>query len=271
MLRRLIYAIAVMALAPAMAVAAPEAELWEHWAAEDPASRLKVDHSAWTGFLGKYLRHSPGGISRVAYSEVTPGDRAALEGYIESLAALRPTALRRAAQKAYWINLYNALTVKVVLDHPGVRSIRDIDISPGLFANGPWDAKLISVEGLAVSLNDIEHRILRPIWRDPRVHYAVNCASLSCPNIPARALTAENSEGFLETGARQYINHARGVSIRDGRLEVSSIFKWYKDDFGGSDEALIVHLRQYADPELSEALKGVGRISGHSYDWGLNE
>ncbi len=97
------------------------------------------------------------------------------------LAATSADRLRRAEQFPFWINLYNALTVKVVLDHYPVEIIRDIDISPGLFADGPWGKKLVTVEGEALSLDDIEHRILRPIWKDPRLHYVLNCAALGVP------------------------------------------------------------------------------------------
>ena len=96
-------------------------------------------------------------------------------------------------QRAFWINLYHALTVRVILSHYPVSGIREIDISPGLFARGPWDRKLIPVEGVELTLNDIEHRILRPIWRDPRVHYALNCASLGCPDLRRRPIPAPAS------------------------------------------------------------------------------
>ena len=92
--------------------------------------------------------------------------------------------------------------MKVVLDHYPVDGIRDIDISPGLFAGGPWDKKLVEIEGDDVSLNDIEHRILRPIWRDPCIHYAVNCASIGCSNLRPTAFTAANAERCLRQPRR---------------------------------------------------------------------
>ncbi len=116
---------------------------------------------------------------------------------------------------------YNALTVKVILDNYPVKSIRDIDISPGLLNDGPWDAKLLTIEGKEVSLNDIEHRILRPIFLDNRIHYAVNCASSGCPNLQPEAFTVENTEELLDRGAREYIAHERGVKISKNRLVVS--------------------------------------------------
>ena len=122
----------------------------------------------------------------------------------------------------------------------------------------------------SLSLNDIEHRILRPIYGDPRIHYAVNCASLGCPNLAGLAYTATNTESLLEAGARAYINHPRGVELANGRLRLSSIYKWFKVDFGGTDERLLVHLRKYAEPELARQLAAYdGRIR-YDYDWDLN-
>ena len=177
----------------------------------------------------------------------------------------------RPEQRAYWTNLYNALTVKVVLDHYPVASIMKIDISPGLFAKGPWKKKLLAIEGEKVSLDDIEHRILRPIWKDPRTHYAVNCASLGCPNLPMQAFTSANTEELLDAGARAYVNHARGARIDKGRLTVSSIYDWFESDFGGSEAGVIEHLRKYAEPALAKQLAGVKRIADDDYDWSLND
>ncbi len=209
--------------------------------------------------------------THVAYAQVTDADKKALGTYIAQLAATPISRLKRAEQRAYWINLYNALTVKVVLDHYPVESIRDIDISPGLFADGPWDKELIEVEGEALTLNDIEHRILRPIWRDPRVHYAVNCAAIDCPNLRSVAFTVGNAEMLLEAAARAYVNHPRGGRIEDGNLIVSSIYVWFQEDFGDNDAGVIAHLRRYAERDLAAKLSAVERIGSHDYDWSLND
>lgn len=162
------------------------------------------------------------------------------------------------------------MTVKTVLEHYPVDGIRDIDISPGLFADGPWGKELVEVAGEPLSLDDIEHRILRPIWRDPRVHYAVNCAALGCPNLAPRAFTAANTEAQLEAAARAYVNHPRGVMARRGKLVVSSIYIWFKADFGNTDPGVISHLKAYARPDLAARLMDARRIDDHTYDWALN-
>ncbi len=161
--------------------------------------------------------------------------------------------------------------MKVVLDHYPVDSIRDIDISPGLFADGPWDKKLVEIEGESVSINDIEHRILRPIWRDPRIHYAVNCASIGCPNLQPPAFTAANTDALLAAAAQAYVNHPRGARVEDGKLIVSSIYVWFQDDFDGTDAGVIRHITRYADAVLQSQLAGVTSINTHEYDWRLND
>jgi len=161
--------------------------------------------------------------------------------------------------------------VKVVLDHYPVASIMDIKISPGLFAPGPWGRKLLRIEGEEVSLDDIEHRILRPIWRDARLHYAVNCASVGCPNLQRDAFTAANTETLLDRGAREYVNSGRGVVGAGTNLYASSIYKWFREDFDDSETGVLAHLRRYAAPDLARALEGRRDISAYQYDWKLND
>lgn len=251
--------------------AAPRAELWRVWLAHDPASIRQVNHQAWQDFLDPYLFQDRDGINRLAYGRVNQLDKKRLEDYLESLSQVLVSGLTRSQQKAFWINLYNALTVKVVLDHYPVKSIFDIDISPGWFVKGPWGKALFEVEGRKLSLDDIEHRILRPIWSDPRVHYAVNCASLGCPNLQPEAYTEENLERLLELGAKDYINHVRGLHFAGENLVVSSIYKWFADDFGDNDQAVIGHLIKFAEPHLQKRLESVKTISAYEYSWRLND
>ncbi len=263
-----LFAVGLLCTPPA--TAAPSAKLWAYWSKHNPAAKRIVDHGTWEGFLKRYLVVVKTGINLFAYRRVSKTGRATLGAYINGLTAVRVTDLTRAEQRAYWINLYNALTIKAVLDRWPVKSIRDINISPGLFTRGPWGKKLITIEGHAVSLDDIEHRILRPIWRDPRIHYAVNCASIGCPNLQSFAFTAVNTEQLLDTGARAYVNHPRGVRVAGGRLRVSSIYHWFKVDFGGTDTGVIAHLRRYARPALKAKLTHVRAVDGHGYDWSIN-
>lgn len=249
--------------------AAPKSELWPRWQKNDAASQQKIDHTAWDTFLKKYVVVPQAGVNRVRYGSVAPEDRAALLNYIKGLEAVPISTYNRAEQRAYWINLYNAKTVELILSRFPVKSIRDINISPGLFVSGPWGAKNMTVEGEKISLDDIEHRILRPIWKDSRVHYAVNCASIGCPNLQPAAFTAENMESLLEKSAREFINHPRGVSLSGGKLKVSSIYVWFQEDFG-STEGLMQHWRKYAVGAVADGLKSYNGGLEHDYDWNLN-
>ncbi|TVR57938.1 MAG: DUF547 domain-containing protein [Spirochaetaceae bacterium] len=253
---------------------APQAELWDAWLPYDAESRIEVDHSAWDTILERYLiTDDPSGVYLFAYSRVTPEDKASLEAYVRALEGVAVQSLNRDEQMAYWINMYNAVTVAVVLDHLPVKSIRDISLGGGLFTRGPWDASVVTVNATPLTLNDIEHRILRPIWNDPRIHYAVNCASIGCPNLQPEAFTARNLEQLLERAAREYINHERGVEPDGRTIRLSSIYDWFSEDFGGTRETILQHIHRYADAELREKLApflaGDGRLR-YRYDWAIN-
>jgi len=258
------------------ALAAPKAELWPRWQAHDEASTATIAHEAWDALLATQVRPDASGIHRVGYARFSAADKAALAAYIERLQALPISRYARTEQRAYWINLYNAKTVQLVVQHYPVASIRDIRLGGSLtarFFGGPWAAETLKVEGVALSLDDIEHRILRPIWRDPRTHYAVNCASLGCPNLATKAYTAERMEAMLDEGARAYVNHPRAATLERGKLVVSSIYVWFIDDFGGDEAGILAHLRRYAAPaKLAELapFKSLGDNSDR-YDWTLND
>ncbi len=250
---------------------APDAELWARWEAHNPLSAEVIDVSAWNEILATYVRPGSDGLNRFAYGAVSRGDRQKLKLFIAEQTALPISDYARPAQKAYWINLYNAVTVDVVLDAYPVESIRDIDISPGLFADGPWGKDLVTIEGEDLTLNDIEHRILRPIWKDARIHYAVNCASVGCPNLQAEGFTGANVGDLLEAGARAYVNSSRGVSISNGRVTISSIYDWFFEDFGKEEEDVSAHLLAYADEDLAAELRSIGALHDAAYDWTLND
>ncbi len=249
---------------------APDAKLWDRWLAHDSTSTATIDFSAWDRLLMTYVRPPKSGVNHYDYAGVTPEDRKALEDFLARMAAVPISRHARREQLPYWINLYNALTVRVILDNYPVDSRRDIDISPGFFSDGPWGKKLITVEGEDLSLNDIEHRILRPIWRDPRIHYAVNCAAIGCPNLQASAYTSQHVSSMLDAAARSYVNDVRGVFVAGGRVTVSKIYDWFHEDFGSTSDAVLAHLVQYAEPELAARLEAIGEIYDTAYDWSLN-
>lgn len=234
-------------------------------------AQSQVSHQAWNNFLQTYTKLGDDGIVRVDYAAVNTQDKQKLDAYIKDLGDRDASEFTRNAQLAYWINLYNALTVSVILDHYPVDSIRDI--KKGLLDLGPWDEKRVVAGGRELSLYDIENGIVRPAWpNDPRTHYALNCAAIGCPNLAQTAYTAENIMQQLEEKAKLYINSSRGVSVsEDGDLTVSKIYNWYRGDFGRTDDAIISHLRQYAAPNLKAALAQSDRIDHYVYDWSLND
>ena len=264
-------AVAMLLMTTSLTLAAPKPDLWPRWSSHDPASTAQIDHADWSRLISVYARPSTDGVKRFGYSSVIKADRAALDAYINRLQATPISRFNRREQFAYWVNFYNALTVKVVLDHYPVATIREIDITPGFFADGPWGAKLVTVEGEKVALDDIEHRILRPIWKDPRIHYVVNCASIGCPDIPPVAVTADNADTLMEAGAVAYVNHRRGVTVTGDRVVVSSIYAWFDEDFGGTKAGVLDHLRRYARPDLAAKLKGRDSYNDDAYDWKLND
>lgn len=241
------------------------------------SASASADEATYDALLSRYVSASTDGVNRVDYARWAANqyDRAALDAYVAELEAQRPSTFGRDRAFAFWVNLYNAVTLQVVLERYPVRSIRDIrsegtGLDPrGLI--GPWRTRRLTVEGRRLSLDDIENTILRPTYNDPRVHYAINCASIGCPNLMARAWRAETLNVDLDAAARGYINHARGVSVAlDGGVRVSSIYRWFREDFGASDAEVIAHLRRYAAPGLAARLESATRITGHGYDWALN-
>jgi hypothetical protein len=180
------------------------------------------------------------------------------------------TDLSRDEQLAYWLNLYNAATVDLILDNYPVESIRDI--GSGLLSRGPFDEKILRVEGEDISLNDIEHRIMRPIWQDPRIHYAVNCASIGCPDLHEEPFTASNWNRVFDAAAAEYINHPRGLRFEGNTLVLSSIYDWFVEDFGGNLAGVIDHVLPYLeDEQTADRLRGFDGRVRYEYDWSLNE
>jgi hypothetical protein len=255
----------------AMACAGPSTDV--AWDDHDPANSARLDHGEWQALLDAYLiTDDPSGVHLVDYARLhaNAADRARLVGYIDDLQARDPRQYARDVQMAYWINLYNAVTLRVVVDAYPVESIKDIH--EGLIPNtGPWRDIHAMVAGHPLTLDNIEHDILRPIWRDSRIHYGVNCASIGCPNLAPEAYTAENLERLLDQAARDYVNHPRGVTLRDGASGVvSSIYFWYREDFGDSEAGVLEHLRKYAEGDLAAQLRDFDGSLDHGYDWSLN-
>lgn len=270
-----VFGAACLAASIAPAAADPTRKFSKHTAG---AAKV-VDHAAWDKLLKAYVVAGKDGLNRVRYKAFKAGGHRQLKNYIKKLEAVRPTTLARPEQYAYWVNLYNAKTIDVVLDNYPVKSIRDISINEGLIGflkksvgkGGPWKAKIMTVEGEKLSLDDVEHGVLRPIFRDPRIHYAVNCASVGCPNLQPAAFTGAKLEQMLDAGAKAYINSPRGFRIKGGRITASSIYSWFAEDFGGTDRGALRHAAKYAKPAVAKRLAKATGIADYAYDWSLND
>jgi hypothetical protein len=233
------------------------------------------DHALWGALLTRFVSEGPDGVTRVDYAglKADAAAMAALDTYIGSLEAAEPALMAPAVRKAMWINLYNAVTVRVVARAWPVASIKDISLGGSLgafFTGGPWTAKLVRVAGEDLSLDDIEHIKLRREMPDARIHFAVNCASIGCPDLLTEPYDAGRLEDQLDAAARAHINHSRGVRFDDqGRMIATRLVDWYAEDFGGRKGAL-EFLKRYADHDLLARIEAAGRIHRYEYDWAVN-
>ena len=256
----------------ALACGAPGPEAIAGWDLSDETSVEQLDHGPWQEILDSYVATDEMDVNLVDYAglQANAADTAKLNAYLDYLQGLDPRDYSRAEQMAYWINFYNALTVKVVLDAYPVETIRDIHEGVVPYT-GPWNDVHARVAGEDLTLDHMEHGILRPIWKDERIHYAVNCAAYGCPHLIDTAFTAANTEELLDLGARAYVNNFRGVDVVDEDfIVISSIYDWYAEDFGDTEASVMEHLREHADGELAAFLETFEGAIEYDYDWSLN-
>lgn len=168
-------------------------------------------------------------------------------------------------QMAYWINAYNAYTVQLIVRNYPIESIKDIKRGIA-FVNSIWDVKFIHIQGFTYDLNNIEHNILRPVFKDARIHAAINCASMSCPKLLPEAFTEEKLEGQLERVMRDFINDPQRNRVQQDKAEVSEIFKWFKGDFERDAGSVRNYLNRYAENRIDKNVN----LSYINYDWSLN-
>ncbi len=250
-----------------------------------PAARAQTfdhSHAAFTALLKKHVVVvGSGKTTQMRYGGMA-GDRAALKAYTDSLSAVSKGAFdgwSKSQQMAFLINAYNAFTIELILTkYPNLKSIKDL----GSLLSSPWKPKFIKLLGTEMSLDDIEHNTLRAKGRydDPRVHFAVNCASIGCPALREEAFTAERLEVQLEEQAARFFSDRSRNRFEAGKLEVSKIFDWFGDDFKHGYKginSLPQYLAKYADkladaPADRDAVRGQKvPVSFLDYDWTLND
>jgi hypothetical protein len=226
-------------------------------------------HGAWTNLLRRYVSEG-----LVDYAGLKRG-RSELDAYLRSLESVERAELEawpRADQLAFWINAYNAYTVKLVLDHYPLRSIRSIGFLPG----SAFKRRFIPLERVAgrkLSLDDIEHGILRERFEEPRIHFAIVCASRSCPVLRDEAYRGSGLDAQLDEAARTFLRDpARNRYDPASRtLSLSRIFEWFRGDFEGAAGTLPAFVERYADERTAEALRRGGvQVEFLEYDWALN-
>ena len=212
-----------------------------------------ADHSPWTEILQTYVSDK----GEVNYKELR-NNKSVLENYLEKLAANPPNdKWDTDTQKAYWINAYNAFTIQLILKNYPLKSIKDL--------KRPWELSFIKIDGGKIALNTIEHEILRPMG-DPRIHFAIVCASKSCPKLLNYAYESETLDQQLEHVTKMFINDPSRNSISQSTAKISKIFKWYKTDFPKS-EAFIAFLNNYSTIKILAKAE----IDYFNYSWKLNE
>ncbi len=223
-----------------------------------------ISHEIWDGLVKKYVT-AKGGVD---YQGIIL-DSVKLNNYLKLLSNNHPNEKNwsRNEQLAYWINAYNAFTVKLITQHYPVASIKDI--KKGIpFVNTVWDIKFIRIEGAVYDLNNIEHSIIRPKFKDPRVHFAVNCASGSCPSLLNEAFTASRLDEQLDKAARTFLaDKTKNKITSSSKAELSKIFSWYKGDFTKKGQTFLQFINRYAPIKLDENVA----ITYLDYDWSLNE
>ncbi|MDF1794638.1 MAG: DUF547 domain-containing protein [Thalassobaculaceae bacterium] len=252
--------LAALVLLPAAACASgPGRDVWRR---TDPGSKRVVDHRVWQVFLDRNTRDWPDGITRVDYARVSTADRELLEAYIREQAAIPVAALSRREQLAFWLNLYNALVVRLVLTHLIVRSPDDIETG-GLFSRRPWDVPLVTVAGRDLSLEGIVGEALSPVFHDPRWHYGLCDGTLGAPSLRRQAFVGADVDRRLEDAAIDYIGHPRAVALSAGRpnsVRLNTLWRRNMDDFGGSIQGVFASIDLYAEAELRAALAMASKV-----------
>ncbi|MCU0561311.1 MAG: DUF547 domain-containing protein [Desulfobacterales bacterium] len=240
-----------LALAAAALLAAPAAA----------AAAATVDHALWGRLLARHVKE--GVVDYAGFK----ADEAKLDRYLAVLENTDPDALERSEQFAFYINAYNAWTIKLILSgYPGVKSIKEL----GSIFQSPWKRRIATINGQSLSLDDIEHAILRPRFRDPRVHFAINCAAKSCPPLAAEPFRGAALDSQLDKLTRDFVNAPGSHRLEAQTLWVSSIFKWFAEDFNDDPAGFY---RSYAAGELKQRLeqvRGPLRVKYLDYDWSLN-
>lgn len=229
------------------------------------AQAQPVDNGLFAHVLAKHVRDG-----NVDYSGLK-ADPSKLDAYLAQLAAADLPSLPERERFAMYINLYNAATIRLILDHFPVASIRDIRSIGGLFGS-PWKLPVVRTRAGTITLDALEHEILRKQFKDPRLHAAINCASKGCPPLASEPYESSRLDEQLDRASRAFVHTPDRARLARDTLFVSAIFDWFEADFGGADGVIAFVLR-HSDPSFRDSLAAHGgkvKLKYLPYDWSLN-
>lgn len=225
---------------------------------ETPKEKIIAEpHQLWDVLTRKHI-NADGKVNYAGFLS----DKKQLEQYLNQLKEMHSelTSWNKRKQLAYWINMYNTVTVKLIIDNYPVSSITELK------GGKPWDTPLIELSGTSYTLNVIENKIIRPKFKDPRIHFAVNCAAKSCPKIMNKAWNEHNLERALTTQTKAFLANKEQNTLQENDIIISKIFDWYKADFGASNQGIIEFINTYSNKEIDLN----ATVSFNEYDWSLN-
>lgn len=238
--------------------------IWQSCSAPNINSNAQpVKHAIWDSLVRKHVDDN----GLIDYKGMA-ADSAQLQEYLQLLSQNAPNKKSWSDNEkmAYWINAYNAFTVDLILDYYPLNSIKDI--KSGIpFVNTVWDIKFFQIAGEDFDLNNIEHGILRKDFEEPRIHFALVCASMSCPKLQNFAFTAEKLDEQLDEAAREFINEPFRNEIGESPVKVSKLLDWYWGDFKDKYDNQLALVKAYTDQEVDSSKE----VEFLEYDWGLNE
>ncbi|BET27049.1 uncharacterized protein DUF547 [Limnobacter thiooxidans] len=250
------------------------------WSQAGFAASVDQNYAAWNSLLEKHVKWLPDNKQSVVDYDGFKKDRDALKQVLNEWSALSQTefnALNKNQQMAFLINAYNGFTVELVLTkYPNLKSIKDIG---GVFSS-PWKQEFFTLLGKKRNLDWIEHEQLRPNYKEPRVHAAVNCASIGCPALRNEAFTANKLNAQLDDGMRRFLSDPSRNRVKNGELQVSPIFKWFAEDFEkghqGFKDVKDVFAKWAKDmgttPEIVDRIASKSLPLAYTdYNWALNE
>jgi len=234
-------------------------------------ARGAMDHSRFTRLLARFVDEE----GNVDYADLKSEADSVLAPYLQQLARTEPASLTRDARLAFWINAYNALTLKLIVDHYPIQNIWAVTPGPAEPKdNSPFGLDVDTVADTLRSLDEIEHEIIRERFDEPRIHFALVCAAESCPRLRREAYTGPRLDAQLDEQTRVFFHDdsKNRVPAGDGRIALSRILKWYGQDFGPSTDALQHFLAPYFEGAVQTRLGRAGyEVTFLSYDWGLND